>query len=74
MAPDMDELPFWQATTMADLGKVDQALPIFKKVFPANPNWALLLQRLPGSGLFSSDPELMKKILAEAPKGQSSQR
>jgi uncharacterized Ntn-hydrolase superfamily protein len=73
MAPDMDELPFWQATTMADLGKLDQALPIFKKVFAKNHNWALLLQRLPKAGLFSSDPELMKKILAEAPKAQSSQ-
>ncbi len=66
MAPDMDELPFWQAATMADLGNVDKALPIFKRVFAANPKWALLLQRLPKAGLFKDDPALMKTILDKA--------
>jgi len=66
MAPEMDELPFWQATTMADLGNIDKALPIFKRVFAANPNWALLLQRLPKAGLFKEDPVLMKTILDHA--------
>jgi len=63
LAPEMDELPFWQAATMADLGKVDEALPIFKKVFESNPNWALLLQRLPKVGLFKDDPALMQRIM-----------
>lgn len=66
LAPDMDELPFWQATTMADLGNVDKALPIFKRIFAANPNWALLLQRLPKAGLFKDDPALMQTILDNA--------
>ncbi|MEN6571845.1 MAG: DUF1028 domain-containing protein [Anaerolineaceae bacterium] len=66
MAPDMDELPFWQAATMADLGNVDKSLPIFKRVFAANPKWALLLQRLPKAGLFKDDPALMKTILDKA--------
>ncbi len=68
LAPEMDELPFWQAATMADLGHVDKALPIFKKVFETNPNWALLLQRLPKVGLFKDDPALMQQILQMAPK------
>lgn len=66
MAPEIDELPFWQAATMADLGNVEKALPIFKRVFAANRNWALLLQRLPKVGLFKDDPELMKTILDKA--------
>ncbi len=64
MAPDVDELPFWQAVTLADTGKVEEALPIFKRIFAANPAWALLLQRLPKAGLFKDDPELMKRIIA----------
>jgi uncharacterized Ntn-hydrolase superfamily protein len=64
LAPEIDELPFWQAVTLADTGKVEEALPIFKRVFAANPDWALLLQRLPKAGLFKEDPELMKKIIA----------
>lgn len=63
MAPEMDELPFWQAATMADLGNVEKALPIFKRVFATNPNWALLLQRLPKAGLFKDDPALIQRII-----------
>jgi len=65
LAPQIDELPFWQAVTLADTGKVAESLPIFKRVFALNPDWALLLQRLPKAGLFKEDPELMKQILAQ---------
>lgn len=62
LAPDIAELPFWQAVTLAESGKVDESLPIFAKVFNADPNWALLLQRLPAAGLFKVGPEVLKKI------------
>ena len=64
LAPDIEELPFWQAVTLADTGKIDQALPIFKHVFNCNKNWALLVQRLPASGLLTNDPGVMRKILS----------
>ena len=65
LAPEMDELPFWHATTLADMGRVDEALPIFRRVFELNPNWAELLKRLPPVGLLRDNPEMMAKILAE---------
>jgi len=64
LAPDIDELPFWQAVTLADIGKVDEALPIFEQVFSINKNWALLVQRLPASGLLTKNPQVMRKILS----------
>jgi uncharacterized Ntn-hydrolase superfamily protein len=64
MAPDMVELPFWHAVTLADLGRVDESLPIFKSVFAVNPDWALLLQRLPPAGLMREDAAVMEKILS----------
>lgn len=64
LAPHLDELPFWQAVTLADTGKVEEALPIFKQVFKSNPDWATLLERLPKAGLFKNDPELLKKIVS----------
>jgi uncharacterized Ntn-hydrolase superfamily protein len=64
LAPHLDELPFWQAVTLADTGKVDEALPIFKQVFKSNPDWAKLLERLPKAGLFKDDPELIRRIVA----------
>ena len=62
LAPQLDELPFWQAVTLADTGKVEESLPIFKKVFALNPDWAELLKRLPKAGLFKDDPDLIDKI------------
>ena len=64
LAPDMDELPFWHALTLADLGRMDEAAPIFEAVFQGNPNWAELVKRLPAAGLLRDDPELLQRILA----------
>jgi uncharacterized Ntn-hydrolase superfamily protein len=64
MVPDAEELLFWQAVTLADLGRLDEALPIFERVFGANADWATLLERLPGVDLMSAGPEVIEKIKA----------
>ena len=64
LAPEIEELPFWHAVTLADTGKVNEALPIFERVFNINKNWALLVQRLPASGLLTKEPQVMQKILS----------
>ena len=63
LAPEITELPFWQAVTMAETGNLEQALPIFQKVFHEDPNWAELLRRLPAAGLFSVEESTLLKIL-----------
>ncbi len=72
MAPGMPELPFWHAVTLADLGRLEEALPIFKTVFAANPNWAVLVQRLPAAGLLKDDADMMTRILAQAASTKTS--
>jgi uncharacterized Ntn-hydrolase superfamily protein len=67
MSPDIEELPFWHAVTLADIGRVDEALPIFRDVFARNADWATLLARLPPAGLLRDDAEMMQRILALAP-------
>jgi uncharacterized Ntn-hydrolase superfamily protein len=64
MAPEIEEMPFWHAVTLADMGCVDEALPIFRDVFAKNADWAKLLSRLPKAGLLRDDPEMMQRILA----------
>jgi tetratricopeptide (TPR) repeat protein len=64
MVPEIEELPFWHAVTLADLGRIDEALPIFRQVFAANPDWATLVQRLPAAGLLRDDPGTMGRILS----------
>lgn len=66
--PGNPEMVFWPAVTMASSGQVEESLPLFKKVFALNKNWAELLRRLPRVGQFPDDPELMKKILSLLPK------
>ncbi|NIM91059.1 MAG: DUF1028 domain-containing protein [Candidatus Aminicenantes bacterium] len=68
LTPDNVEMVFWHAVTLADLDRVEESLPLFKKVFKADYNWAVLLPRLPKSGLLPDKPELVKKIISVAPK------
>ena len=63
LAPEITELPFWQAVTMAETGNLEQALPIFQRVFHEDPNWVELLRRLPAAGLFSVEESILLKIL-----------
>jgi hypothetical protein len=69
LAGDNVEIAFWSALTLASKGRVDQALPIFRKVFSANGNWVDVSKRLPKAGTtISDDPAgraLLKRILKE---------
>jgi len=65
MVPDIAELPFWHAVTLADMGRVDDALPIFRDIFARDPNLALLVQRLPAAGLLKDDPAMIARILSQ---------
>ena len=63
IAPEVLELPFWHAVTLASIGREAEAAPIFKQVFAKEPIWADLLPRLPAAGLFPNDTALVERIL-----------
>ncbi len=67
LAPEVVELPFWQAVTLASVGREAEAMPIFKRVFAKEPRWAELVPRLPASKLLPDDAALLKRILAQQP-------
>ena len=69
LAPDIAELPFWQAVTLFVSGQEDQALAIFKDVFAREDRWVRLVPRLPASGLLPGDAKKIGKILSVAPGG-----
>jgi uncharacterized Ntn-hydrolase superfamily protein len=68
LAPEILELPFWQAVTLVTVGREDEALPIFARVFAQEPQWAELLPRLPAAKLLPDDPALIRRILSQAPR------
>jgi hypothetical protein len=37
------------------MGRLDESLPIFRKVFAIDKNWATLTPRLPASGLLPAE-------------------
>jgi uncharacterized Ntn-hydrolase superfamily protein len=64
MAPEIAELPFWQAVTLFTAGQEEKALPIFRDVFAREERWRRLVPRLPASGLLPDDPKKIERILA----------
>jgi len=65
LAPGVWEMPFWQAVALASSGKLDEALPIFKQVFAAEPFWKRLVPRLAEVDQLPKDPALLKAIQSQ---------
>lgn len=66
MVPDAasnGEMAFWHAVTLASLGRVDEALPLFRRAFAQDPNWRELVPRLVEAGQFPDDDELVGRIV-----------
>ncbi len=55
LAPEQLEIAYWHAVGFAMNGRLDEAVPIFERVFAADPNWAELLRRLPKANLMTPD-------------------
>jgi uncharacterized Ntn-hydrolase superfamily protein len=60
------ELIYWVAVTLADLGRVDEAIPLFRRAFAQDEGWAELLARLPAVGLLRVDQATVERIRKEA--------
>ncbi|MEW5981839.1 MAG: DUF1028 domain-containing protein [Acidobacteriota bacterium] len=64
LAPEILELPFWQAVTLTVVGRFADAEPIFRRVFEKEPYWADLVPRLPAAGQLPDDKALIDRIVA----------
>ena len=68
LVPDNAEMIYWHAVALVNMGRVDESLPLFRKVFAMDKNWATLTPRLPKSGLLPNDPKIIDRIVNEAPR------
>jgi len=66
LVPGNAEMTYWHAVALVNMGKIDESLPLFRKVFTLDRNWVELTRRLPKSGLLPDDPTLMARLLAVA--------
>jgi uncharacterized Ntn-hydrolase superfamily protein len=60
------ELIYWVAVTLADIGRVADAIPLFRRAFAQDESWMELLPRLPGAGLLRADEATLERILRDA--------
>jgi uncharacterized Ntn-hydrolase superfamily protein len=67
LAPENIEMVFWRAVTLVNAKRIEESLPLFKRVFAADRNWATLTPRLPKSKLLPDDPKIIEQILSVAP-------
>ncbi|NDJ51736.1 MAG: DUF1028 domain-containing protein [Chloroflexi bacterium] len=64
MFPENAEMIFWHAVALANLGQVDESLPLFSKVFAMDVNWRELTRRLAPLGYIEVDGTALSRILA----------
>jgi uncharacterized Ntn-hydrolase superfamily protein len=69
LVPDNVEMVFWHAVTLVNAQKIEEALPLFRRVFAADRNWAILIPRLPKSKMLPDDQSLIDRILSVADTG-----
>lgn len=74
LVPDSAEMVFWHAVALVNMGRADDALPLFGRVFARDAQWAVLTPRLAQVGLLPNDDGLLKRILAQRPAGAASPR
>jgi uncharacterized Ntn-hydrolase superfamily protein len=68
LVPDNLEMAYWHAVALVNMKRTDEALPIFRRVFAADPNWRTLTQRLAKVGLLPADRKLIDRIVAVGEK------
>lgn len=69
LVPDNAEMIYWHAVALVNMGRVDESLPLFRKVFAMDRNWITLTPRLPKSGLLPDDPKLIERIVSVGGRG-----
>ena len=66
LVPESAEMIYWHAVALVNMGRVDESLPLFRKVFAMDANWVTLTPRLAKVSLLPDDPKLIERILAVA--------
>jgi uncharacterized Ntn-hydrolase superfamily protein len=60
--PDNLEMSFWKAVSLANSGEMQEAKPIFKRIFAEDENWRLMIKRLVKPGLLTATPAQVEEI------------
>src|SRR4026208_1393886 len=74
LVPNNAEMIYWHAVALVNMGRLEESLPLFRKVFAMDRNWLTLTPRLPKSGLLPDDPKIIDRIVAVGSRTRSAPR
>ena len=63
LVPGSAEMVYWHAVALVNMGRLQDALPLFRRVFAQDKNWATLTPRLAKVGLLPDDAGVIARIL-----------
>ncbi|HEV7844495.1 MAG TPA: DUF1028 domain-containing protein, partial [Pyrinomonadaceae bacterium] len=64
LVPGNAEMIYWHAVALVNMNRVEESLPLFRRVFKMDKNWMELTPRLARVGLLPDDPKLIERIVA----------
>ncbi len=62
-APEADELKFWRAVTMLNIGRISEGSVLLKRLYPKNGEWKQLLLALPKVDVLKVDRETIRRAI-----------
>lgn len=66
LAPDNLEMVYWHAVALVNMERLDDSLPLFRRVFKADKNWQTLTPRLSAAGLLPADKKIINRIVSNS--------
>jgi uncharacterized Ntn-hydrolase superfamily protein len=63
LVPDNAEMVYWHAVALVNMGRLEDSLPLFRRVFAMDKSWVTLTSRLSKVGLMPDDPRLIERIV-----------
>ena len=64
LVPDNAEMIYWHAVALINMGRLDDSLPLFRRVFAMDKNWVMVTPRLAKVGLIPDDPKVIERIVS----------
>jgi tetratricopeptide (TPR) repeat protein len=63
LVPDSAEMVYWHSVALVNMGRLQDALPLFRRAFAQDKNWATLTPRLAKVGPLPDDTAVIQRIV-----------
>lgn len=68
LMPGNVEMTYWHAVALVNMNRLDESLPLFRRVFAVDRNWVTLTRRIAKVGLLPDNAKVLNRIVGVAPR------